>query len=148
MYRQLKFNSFSYFSEIAAVEKLVSEQHNKRIRKKSKKKTLKSPLEYLIVIDFEATCFEKPYNQRNKQEIIEFPAVLVSLKTGKIEKEFHTYCRPVELPELSDYCKNLTGITQETVDKGDLLADVIEEFRVWMKGRESIRFKLIVYKKF
>lgn len=37
-----------------------------------------SHFKYLIVIDFEATCFEKPFN-RSKQEIIEFPAVLLSL---------------------------------------------------------------------
>lgn len=145
IYRRLRFNPFSYFSEIEAVEKFICDQRNKRIRKKSKKKAMKTPFEYLIVIDFEATCFEKPYNQRNKQEIIEFPAVLINLRTGEIEKEFHKYCRPVELPELSDYCKNLTGITQETVDNGDLLADVVEEFRVWMK--ETIKEKQLVLPK-
>lgn len=110
----------------------MAEQRVKKIRKKFKNKTLISPYEWLIVIDFEATCFEKPFN-RNKQEIIEFPAVLLNLETGIIEKEFHKYLRPVEIPILSDYCKNLTGISQETVDDGELFASVMEEFRKWVK---------------
>lgn len=96
-----------------------------------------SPFQYLIVIDFEATCFEKPFNDRKKQEIIEFPAVLLNLQTGAIEKEFHRYLRPVEIPKLSDYCKNLTGISQETVDGGELLEKVMEDFKRWIK--ETIR---------
>lgn len=111
---------------------MLAEQKLKRIRKKSKKKSLISPYSYLIVIDFEATCFEKPFN-RNKQEIIEFPAVLINLTTGEIEKEFHKYLRPVEIPVLSEYCINLTGITQETVNEGELLPKVVEDFKVWMK---------------
>ena len=92
-----------------------------------------SPFQYLIVVDFEATCFEKPFNDRKKQEIIEFPAVLLNLQTGAIEKEFHSYLRPVELPILSDYCKDLTGINQETVDAGDLLENVMDKFKQWIK---------------
>lgn len=133
-----------YFREISAVDKILLEQKLKRIRKKSKKRVLVCPYQYLIVIDFEATCFEKPFN-RNKQEIIEFPAVLLNLETGAIEKEFHKYLRPIEIPELSDYCKNLTGITQETVDNGELFPDVMEEFRLWMKA--TIKEKLLVLPK-
>jgi ERI1 exoribonuclease 2 len=123
------------FRDIEAVEKLLAEQKIKRIRKKSKKKSAVSPFKYLIVVDFEATCFEKPFNQRSKQEIIEFPACLLNLETGRIEKEYHKYLRPTEDhgTVLSDYCKNLTGISQETVDGGDLLADVMEEFKIWLK---------------
>lgn len=125
--------SLKSFSEITAVEKMLAEEKMKRIRKKAnRKKNLISPFKYLIVIDFEATCFEKPFN-RNKQEIIEFPAVLLNLETGAIEKEFHKYLRPVEIPILSEYCTNLTGITQDTVDSGELILDVVEEFRQWMK---------------
>lgn len=48
----------------------------------------------------------------NKQEIIEFPAVLLNCHTGKVEDEFQFYCRPVINPSLTDYCIKLTGITQ------------------------------------
>lgn len=115
----------------------------KKMRKKSKKKS--SPFKWLIVIDFEATCFEKPLNRHKEQEIIEFPAVLINLESGEIEKEFHKYLRPIEKPELSDYCKNLTGISQETVDKGELFPDVMEEFKIWIK--ETIKEKGLILPK-
>lgn len=41
--------------------------------------------QYLIVIDFETTCF-KMFGYSEKREIIEFPAVLLNLQTGAIEK--------------------------------------------------------------
>jgi ERI1 exoribonuclease 2 len=94
---------------------------------------------YLICIDFEATCFEKPSgNTRKRQEIIEFPAVLLNLETGAIEKEFHRYIRAVEIPVLTEYCKNLTGISQELVDQGILLQEVLEEFRVSLKFKKPL----------
>lgn len=126
---------------------MIQEQHMKKIRKKfrhQKKKQEGVPYKYLIAIDFEATCFEKPYN-RNIQEIIEFPAVLVNLETAVIEKEFQRYVRPVEIPVLSQYCIDLTGISQETVDNGDLLEDVVQDFVIWMKEAIS-EFKLILPK--
>lgn len=94
------------------MEILLEQQKLKKIRKKSKKRSAKYT--YLIVIDFEATCFEKPFN-RNKQEIIEFPAVLLNLTTGKIEKEFHKYLRPVEIPVLSEYCEEYKGNLHERI---------------------------------
>lgn len=70
---------------------------------------------------------------------------MLDLKRNPCLLEFHRYLRPVEIPILSDYCINLTGILQETVDSGDLLADVIEEFRKWLK--ETIKEKQLVLPK-
>jgi inhibitor of KinA sporulation pathway (predicted exonuclease) len=99
----------------------------------------------LISDSFQATCFEKPFNDRKKQEIIEFPAVLLNLETGSIEKIFHRYLRPIEIPILSDYCINLTGISQETVDQGDILENVMLDFKNWVK--ETIKeFGLVLPK--
>ena len=46
-------------------------------------------------------------------EIIEFPAVLVDLTTGERVATFHSFVRPRINPILSDFCKKLTGISQE-----------------------------------
>lgn len=118
--------------DLEEVEKLLKQKEQQRIKRKAKDKAPKTPYKYLIAVDFEATCFDKPYN-RNIQEIIEFPAVLIDLETGVILSEFQRYVRPVEIPILSDYCTELTGISQETVDKGELLEDVMEQFISWMK---------------
>ncbi|PNF39306.1 hypothetical protein B7P43_G16555 [Cryptotermes secundus] len=90
------------------------------------------PFKYLIVIDFESTCWEQ--NTDGKQpEIIEFPAVLLNLRTGMIEEEFHQYVLPVENPILSDFCVNFTGIEQEAVENGVPLKTCLSLFGSWIK---------------
>lgn len=71
--------------------------------------------EYFIVLDFESTCWKD--SKFRTQEIIEFPAVLMNARTGVIEDEFHRYLLPQENPILSEFCKELTGITQVRVAK-------------------------------
>lgn len=43
---------------------------------------------------------------------VEFPAVLLNTSTGEVESEFHSYVQPQERPTLSEFCTQLTGITQ------------------------------------
>jgi len=38
--------------------------------------------------------------------------VLLNTRSGDIEAEFHQYVQPQENPTLSDFCKQLTGISQ------------------------------------
>ncbi|KAK3917429.1 3'-5' exoribonuclease 1 [Frankliniella fusca] len=86
---------------------------------------------YYLVVDFEATC-----NTVNApdypHEIIEFPAVLVSSKDRAIIDTFQSYVRPEINPILSDFCVQLTGITQATVDASDTFEIVLRKFEEWM----------------
>ncbi|NXS52273.1 ERI2 exoribonuclease, partial [Brachypteracias leptosomus] len=86
---------------------------------------------YLIVVDFEATCWRDA--GRRGPEIIEFPAVLLNTSTGEIESEFHTYVQPQEHPILSDFCTELTGITQNQVDEGVPLNICLSQFLKWIQ---------------
>lgn len=110
---------------------------------KSRSRKTKHPqmhnYKYLLVIDFEATCWDPAERKKLKQEIIEFPACLVNLHTGIIEDEFRSYCKPTEMPTLSEYCKELTGIQQEWVDSGMLLEDCIQSFTRWLKIQIKVR---------
>ncbi|XP_031627688.1 ERI1 exoribonuclease 2-like [Contarinia nasturtii] len=95
------------------------------------------PFEYLICLDFEATCWEQDMNVRireQKQEIIEFGAVLVNLRSGAVESEFHEYVRPTNQPILSAYCTNLTGITQALVNRQQPFPVVYRKFDNWLTG--------------
>ncbi|XP_038947536.1 ERI1 exoribonuclease 2 isoform X3 [Rattus norvegicus] len=67
--------------------------------------------DYLIVVDFESTCWNDG-KHHSSPEIIEFPAVLLNTATGEIESEFHAYVQPQEHPILSEFCTELTGIKQ------------------------------------
>ncbi|XP_055767416.1 ERI1 exoribonuclease 2-like [Salvelinus fontinalis] len=114
------------------------------VRKRSQSSTgQKKPLTsnqifpYLIVIDFESTC----WRERNSygQEIIEFPAVLLNTSTGEVESEFHTYVQPQEHPTLSDFCTELTGITQQQVEAGVPLHICLSRFSRWLQALEHQR---------
>ncbi|XP_040853610.1 ERI1 exoribonuclease 2-like isoform X1 [Ochotona curzoniae] len=91
----------------------------------------KQLFDYLIVIDFESTCWSDG-KHHGSQEIIEFPAVLLSTSTGEIESEFHVYVQPQEHPILSEFCKELTGIQQVQVDEGVPLKICLSQFCKWI----------------
>ena len=90
-----------------------------------------------MVIDFEANCSS---NNAKDHEIIEFPAILVEASTGKIVSIFHKFVKPSNLVKLSDFIKDLTGITQEQVDEGLEWGKCLEEFENWCE------FHNIVYR--
>ncbi|KAM4750444.1 ERI1 exoribonuclease 2 [Anableps anableps] len=87
---------------------------------------------YLIVIDFESTCWREKNNYG--QEIIEFPAVLLNTSSGEVESEFHTYVQPQEHPVLSEFCTDLTGITQVQVEAGVPLQICLSRFNRWVQN--------------
>jgi len=84
-------------------------------------------LTHLLVLDFEATCDDN--RSFGPTEIIEFPVVFVELGSRSIVHEFHTYVRPVAIPELTEFCTELTGIEQSTVDGGILLEEALDGLR-------------------
>lgn len=67
-------------------------------------------LEYLLVLDFEGTCGDAI--KRQEREIIEFPTLLYNLRTNEVQAQFHEYVKPVLNPTLTEFCTELTGITQ------------------------------------
>ena len=73
--------------------------------------------DYLLVLDFEATCGNKGYEPK-PQEIIEFPCAMISTKKNfEIVSIFHEYIRPIHNPTLTTFCTELTGITQVSLSK-------------------------------
>ncbi|XP_078584849.1 3'-5' exoribonuclease 1-like [Branchiostoma floridae x Branchiostoma japonicum] len=90
--------------------------------------------DFLLVIDFEATCMEE--NPPDFQhEIIEFPILLVNTETLIVEDQFHSYCRPTINPKLTPFCTKLTGITQKMVDKAPEFPQVLEDVLDWMSSK-------------
>jgi len=95
-----------------------------------KQKYPKQRFDHFCVIDFEATCWEN--NKEHTMEIIELPGVMIDAKTLQLNGEFHMYVKPAINPTLSEYCTNLTGITQQQVDDADDFIDVLQEFVEWI----------------
>jgi len=86
--------------------------------------------DYLVVIDFEATCDEGPdaIVTRQNQEIIEFPWVVIDTKSRQIVDQQQHYVQPVLTRGVTAFCTKLTGIDSAKVLNAPLLAKVLEMF--------------------
>jgi len=85
---------------------------------------------FWLVMDFEATCSEA--DRRWKNEIIEWPCVLVSTLTHQVVDEFRTMVRPTERPILTPFCTKLTSIEQTDVAGAPTLDLVLTSFDAWL----------------
>jgi inhibitor of KinA sporulation pathway (predicted exonuclease) len=92
------------------------------------------PSDYYLIIDVEATCCDAGAVPRHEMEIIEIGALIQSSRTFEIESEFQTFVRPVRHPELTEFCKSLTGITQREVTGGPRFAEALEKMKLWISS--------------
>ncbi|KAL0478570.1 hypothetical protein AKO1_008168 [Acrasis kona] len=88
----------------------------------------------VVVLDFEACCDEK----RTYYEIIEFPSVLLNLKSFQVESEYQQFVKTTVYPTINKICKEITGISQEQVDNGLLLKDTLTSYEQWLKSNKLI----------
>lgn len=102
-------------------------------------------MKYYGVLDFEATCI--PGRKIEKQEIIEFPLVLIDYTTGDVVAEFHQYVKPKHNPTLDPFCTKLTGITQDVVNNAKPFSEVwknfnrfLEEYKITDKNTIFVTF--------
>lgn len=86
---------------------------------------------HILVLDFEATCDSGAVDFPH--EIIEFPVVVLDTRTLQVVAEFHRYVQPTKNKELSEFCTDLTGITQEKVDAAKTIDVVLEEFQLFLE---------------
>lgn len=89
----------------------------------------------LLIIDFEATCWDddrasppRIEDHRYVGEIIEFGCALLNGDGAVIERTWQQYVQPVFKPALSSLCTELTGITQATVDGAPTFPDALHKF--------------------
>ena len=95
--------------------------------------------DYLLALDFEATCLQN--EQIKPQEIIEFPCLKINTKSFDVESTFHEYVRPIAHPILSDFCVDLTGINQGTIDNSHDFIKVYELFENWLEDEGLLEKK-------
>lgn len=83
-----------------------------------------------IVFDLEATCWEHP-PPGVVQEIIEIGALKLN-PFGDLKASFHTMVKPKVFPKLSVFCRQLTKIPQEEIDRAPVFIKAIEHFQDWI----------------
>ena len=96
--------------------------------------------QYILVVDLEATCSDRKEIPRHEMEIIEIGAVMVETAELKPVDEWQTFIKPVRHPELTQYCKQLTSITQQQVKGAPLYPKAIASFQKWLSEYDSYVF--------
>ena len=93
---------------------------------------------HLIAVDVEATCWKKGVFSR-KKETIEIGAVRLHLDRAESTwPGFQTFVRPLRLPRLSSFCRELTGIAQEDVDAAPAFPEALRLFLEWSQPLEQV----------
>jgi inhibitor of KinA sporulation pathway (predicted exonuclease) len=83
------------------------------------------------VLDFEANCIDG--GQLECQEIIEFPVVPINAYNGsQVCEPFHYYIKPTVVPQITDFCTELTGINQDQVNNGITIDVALIKLNDWM----------------
>ncbi|XP_060072524.1 3'-5' exoribonuclease 1-like [Ylistrum balloti] len=108
-------------------------RHRKLMKANVRVPSTKPLYDYLLIIDFEATC--EADTPGYPHEIIEFPIVLINVHQNTVVDEFHSFCKPVLNPQLSEFCTELTGITQANVDAADEFPAVFQKVEEWMREK-------------
>lgn len=87
---------------------------------------------YIIILDFEANCSE---DEKMKNEIIEFPSVLIKIENNRTERiaEFQLFVKPKYNHKLTSFCTKLTGITQQQVNNGVSFPIALKEHELWLR---------------
>lgn len=99
----------------------------------SRDKSPAQKFKYFLVLDFEAQC--KSGEKIQPQEIIEFPCLMIDSENFQILHTFHQYIKPVCHPQLTDFCTELTGITQDMVEDCPTWAPTLASFQEWYSER-------------
>jgi len=83
-----------------------------------------------IIVDLEATCDKD--NKDFINEIIEIGAVkIIGGEKPKVVDTFCSFVKPIINLIITDFCKNLTSISQEDVDKAEKFPVVLKQFKEW-----------------
>lgn len=72
---------------------------------------------YICVYDLECNCFRDGEPAIEFNECIELPVVVIDVEKNVAIAEFHKYIRPTLEKNITPFCTELTGITNEMVLK-------------------------------
>lgn len=109
--------------------------------------------EKFIIFDTEYTAWEGS-QERNwsdddeYMELVQIGAlkVIKTAKTIKIVKKFNIYIKPKKNPDLSEYFINLTGITQNTIDKKAVtFNEAMKQFYSFCRTKNDVKLPMFSY---
>lgn len=83
---------------------------------------------HLLIVDIEATCWEAEPPPGQQSEIIEIGVCTLSLESGEVSDKSSILVRP-QRSTVSEFCTQLTTLTQEQVDHGVLFDEACQMLR-------------------
>lgn len=91
-----------------------------------------------VIFDLEYTtwkgCQENGWKRNQKKEIVQISALKISDRL-KVLDEFNSYCQPKINPILSDYFENLTGITNQFIQKNGIsFSEAYKKFKKFVSN--------------
>lgn len=92
-----------------------------------------------VIIDLEATCWERGDKNRQPHEIIEIGAVILDENYNYLSK-FTQFVKPPDNMVLTEYCTDLTTITQADINSAPPLSVAISKLEEWMGPVDGITF--------
>jgi inhibitor of KinA sporulation pathway (predicted exonuclease) len=95
--------------------------------------------ETIICLDFEFACWPDSLNTQWRDpsrppEVIEAGAIAIHIDAAKPFLSFSSLVRPGINPQISEYCRSLTGISQDEIHAAPPLATVAERLAKWLDG--------------
>lgn len=94
-------------------------------------------LDKIVVVDIEATCWRGNPPPNQQSDIIEIGVCLLDTRTFERSDKRSILVRP-ERSMVSEFCTELTTLTQQVVDEGVSLYDACEILRKDYKSRDRI----------
>lgn len=91
-----------------------------------------------MIIDFEATCFQSNPPPHFFSEIIEVGGIVVNPKSLTTLREYQTLVKPVLFPQLSEFCMELTSITQADVQQGIAFSAMVDALKAYSQQYQAI----------
>jgi len=99
--------------------------------------------DYFLVVDLEATCNNDGSIPKEEMEIIEIGAVMYDRKQMRVISEFDTLVRPTRNPILSEFCKELTTITQNKVCEAPKFTEAFPKFIEWYESFNPVDNRIL-----
>lgn len=96
----------------------------------------------VLIIDLEATCW-KERNLDLRNEIIEIGCAIVS--GDKVAFNESWFVKPKLNQTLSDFCKELTSISQEQVDSGSSFPEVLKQASTQIEQFTNIKISELLF---
>ena len=124
-------------------------------------KNKSTELENFAYVDFEFTCSNKMKEFQDRKHINEIMSVGIGIsQKGKLIDTFYETVKPIYNPKLTSFCKELTRLTQEEIDKSrgvvEVLCDAfdfVEKYKVnslivfGNQDRENLKREIYWHKK-